>query len=81
MYVNVQPYFKYLAVNPLLCAENDFFSLQVLKRDNDLYELTKKAEQESSGEPVNTEESEVIEANKTPDILIQPLRYAHTNTL
>ncbi|XP_044202428.1 uncharacterized protein LOC122979220 isoform X2 [Thunnus albacares] len=47
---------------------------EALKRENDLYELAKKAEQESSGQPVNTEESEIIEANETPDILIQPLR-------
>lgn len=56
-----------------------FFSLQALKRDNDLYELAKKAEQESSGQPANTDESEILEANTTPDILLQPLRYAHTS--
>ncbi|XP_045902637.1 uncharacterized protein LOC123969360 isoform X1 [Micropterus dolomieu] len=47
---------------------------EALKRDNDLYELAKKAEQESSGQPANTDESEILEANTTPDILLQPLR-------
>ncbi|KAM7393611.1 hypothetical protein PAMP_020469 [Pampus punctatissimus] len=47
---------------------------EAIKRENDLYELAKKTEQKSSGQPVNTEESEIIEANETPDILIQPLR-------
>uniref|UniRef100_A0A4W6DB49 C3H1-type domain-containing protein n=1 Tax=Lates calcarifer TaxID=8187 RepID=A0A4W6DB49_LATCA len=47
---------------------------EALKRENDLYELAKKAEQESSGQPANTDESEITEANGTPDIPIQPLR-------
>ncbi|XP_044044761.1 zinc finger CCCH domain-containing protein 6-like isoform X3 [Siniperca chuatsi] len=56
---------------------------EALKRENDLYELAKKAEQESSGQPANTDESEIINANTTPDILIQPLRpnfYKSTDT-
>ncbi|KAM7418443.1 hypothetical protein PAMA_015862 [Pampus argenteus] len=47
---------------------------EAIKRENYLYELAKKTEQESSEQPVNTEESEIIEANETPDIIIQPLR-------
>ncbi|GLD61094.1 uncharacterized protein AKAME5_001294100 [Lates japonicus] len=47
---------------------------EALKRENDLYELAKKAEQETSGQPANTDESEITEANGTPDIPIQPLR-------
>lgn len=50
------------------------FSLQALKRENDLYELAKKAEQEPSGQPANTDESEMIDANRIPDILTLPLR-------
>ncbi|XP_071359350.1 mucin-4-like [Trachinotus anak] len=47
---------------------------EALKRENDLYELAKKAEQESSGPPTNTDGPEITEENQTPDILIQPLR-------
>lgn len=47
---------------------------KALKRENDLYELAKKAEQKSSGQPTNTDESEILDANTTPDILIQPIR-------
>ncbi|XP_029297821.1 uncharacterized protein LOC115014858 [Cottoperca gobio] len=49
---------------------------EALKRERDLYELTKNAEQESSssGRPENTEESEIIEANGTCDALLPPLR-------
>ncbi|XP_059185304.1 uncharacterized protein LOC131968432 isoform X2 [Centropristis striata] len=47
---------------------------EALKRDKDLYELTKKAEQEMLGQPEKTDESEIIEANGTPDTLLQPLR-------
>ncbi|XP_049901532.1 zinc finger CCCH domain-containing protein 6-like [Epinephelus moara] len=46
---------------------------ETLKRDNDLYELAKKAEQESSGPPQATD-PETIETNNTPDTLLQPLR-------
>ncbi|KAE8301013.1 Zinc finger CCCH domain-containing protein 6 [Larimichthys crocea] len=45
---------------------------EALKRDNDLYELAKKAEQKSSEQPANTDESEVTEA--IPDIFKEPLR-------
>lgn len=55
-----------------------FFSPQALKRDNDLYELAKKAEQKSSEQPANTDESEVTEA--IPDIFKEPLRCAWTYT-
>ncbi|XP_040002027.1 uncharacterized protein LOC120800191 [Xiphias gladius] len=47
---------------------------EALKRENELYELAKKAKQESSGQPENTDESKITEANRTPDILMQPLR-------
>ncbi|XP_035515824.1 uncharacterized protein LOC118326826 [Morone saxatilis] len=47
---------------------------EALKREIDLSELAKKAEQDSSGQPANTDESEIIEANKTPDVFKQPLR-------
>ncbi|XP_022049038.2 uncharacterized protein LOC110950642 [Acanthochromis polyacanthus] len=47
---------------------------EALKRDSDLSELTKKGEQESSGEQPNTPESEITEATETPDLLTQPLR-------
>lgn len=69
----------------LLCAEDNyiFFLLQALKRDNELYEqqqqqqqLAQKAEQESLAQPDNTNESEILEANRTPDTLLQPIRYA-----
>ncbi|XP_042340250.1 zinc finger CCCH domain-containing protein 6-like [Plectropomus leopardus] len=46
---------------------------EAIKRDNELKELTKKAEQESPGQPENTE-SEITEAGDTPDALLQPLR-------
>ncbi|XP_028452974.1 mucin-17 isoform X1 [Perca flavescens] len=65
---------------------------ETLKRDNELYEqqkqqqqqqqLAQKAEQESSAQPDNTNESEIIEANGTPDTLLQPIRpnfYNSTN--
>ncbi|XP_034543891.1 uncharacterized protein LOC117815974 isoform X2 [Notolabrus celidotus] len=47
---------------------------QALKRENDQIALAKKAEQESSVQPVNLEESESIGATKAPDVLSQPLR-------
>ncbi|XP_019940053.2 uncharacterized protein [Paralichthys olivaceus] len=47
---------------------------EVLKRDKDLYELSKKNEQESSEQPANTDETEMTESEKTPDVLTQPLR-------
>ncbi|XP_076585753.1 uncharacterized protein LOC143320164 isoform X2 [Chaetodon auriga] len=47
---------------------------KALKRENDLYELAKTAEQKSSGQPVDADESKIIDANTTPDVLIQPLR-------
>ncbi|XP_051241539.1 uncharacterized protein LOC127355091 isoform X2 [Dicentrarchus labrax] len=47
---------------------------EALKREIDLSELAKKAEQDSSGQPTNTDESEIIEANRTPDVFKQPLR-------
>lgn len=56
-----------------------YFSLQALKRNNDHNELVKKAEQESSGQPANTDVSEIMETNRAPDIFLQPLRYAHAN--
>ncbi|XP_074483368.1 uncharacterized protein LOC141763026 isoform X1 [Sebastes fasciatus] len=52
--------------NRLLC--------EALKREHDLCELRKKAEQKASGQPEDTEESEIIEANRTPDTLLQSLR-------
>ena len=52
------------------------FSLQVLKMESDRHELAKKTNEESSA---NTEESEITETNRNPEILLQPLRYAHTN--
>lgn len=55
-----------------------FFLRQALKQESDLSELRKKAEQESSGQPENTD-PEIIEANKTPDTLLEPLRYTHAN--
>lgn len=54
-------------------------SMQSLKRESDLYELAKKAEQESRGQPADTDESNIIEATRTPDMFKQPLRCAHTN--
>ncbi|XP_031723114.1 uncharacterized protein LOC116394276 [Anarrhichthys ocellatus] len=47
---------------------------EVFKRDDDLYALSKKAEQESSGQPENTDEPEITEASRTSDTLLQPLR-------
>ncbi|KAF1395543.1 hypothetical protein PFLUV_G00012590 [Perca fluviatilis] len=63
---------------------------ETLKRDNELYEqqqqqqqqLAQKAEQESTAQPDNTNESEIIEANGAPDTLLQPIRpnfYNSTN--
>lgn len=53
---------------------------EAVKRDDVVHQL-KKAEQESS-EPANTDETQVTEADQTPDILIQPVRpnfYNSTN--
>ncbi|CAB1444894.1 unnamed protein product [Pleuronectes platessa] len=47
---------------------------EVLKQDKDLYELSKIEEQKSSGQPANTDETEITESKKTPDVLTQPLR-------
>ncbi|XP_034754421.1 uncharacterized protein LOC117960551 isoform X2 [Etheostoma cragini] len=51
---------------------------ETLKRDNELYEQKQQqqqlAEQESSAQPDNANEPEVIEANRTPDTLLQPIR-------
>ncbi|XP_060945014.1 uncharacterized protein LOC133022007 isoform X2 [Limanda limanda] len=46
---------------------------EVLKQDK-LYELSKTDEQKSSGQPANTDETEMTESKKTPDVLTQPLR-------
>ncbi|KAL7403861.1 hypothetical protein ABVT39_006029 [Epinephelus coioides] len=46
---------------------------ETLKRDSELYELSKKAEQESSGPPQATD-PETIETSNNPDTLLQPLR-------
>lgn len=51
-----------------------YFLLQALKRDNDLYELAKKAEQETAE---NTEKSEITDTNTTFDVPMQPLRCVH----
>lgn len=56
-----------------------FFSLQLLKRQRDLSELAKKAEQEPLGEPESKEEAGVTETNGTPNVLMDPLRYAPLN--
>ncbi|XP_026159748.1 uncharacterized protein LOC113128549 isoform X2 [Mastacembelus armatus] len=53
---------------------------EVLKRDSDLYELAKKAEQEASGQQVNADKSEVMEISSTPDILLHPVRPNFYNT-
>ncbi|XP_061589103.1 uncharacterized protein LOC133453770 [Cololabis saira] len=47
---------------------------EALRRDEALRELAKKAEQDSSVQPANTEESESVEADKDPEILKLPLR-------
>ncbi|XP_047435389.1 uncharacterized protein LOC125004645 [Mugil cephalus] len=47
---------------------------EALKRESDLIEMAKKAERESSGQPENTDQSEAVEADSLPDILVQPLR-------
>lgn len=47
-------------------------SPQALKWENDLYELTRKANQESSGQPENP--SEITETDQTPDKSLQPLQ-------
>ncbi|XP_069577810.1 mucin-12-like, partial [Brachyistius frenatus] len=46
---------------------------ETLKRDTD-YALAKKAEQEAAAQPEISEESEIIEANPTSDVVTQPLR-------
>lgn len=51
--------------------------LQALKRDKDIYELAKKAEQKSSGQPANTDESDINDAIQAPGMLMQPVRYAN----
>ncbi|XP_060903817.1 uncharacterized protein LOC132981765 isoform X2 [Labrus mixtus] len=56
---------------------------EALKREQELYELAKKAERESLEQPVNTDESKNIDADEPPDILSQPLRpnfYQHVET-
>ncbi|XP_074544297.1 uncharacterized protein LOC141804006 [Halichoeres trimaculatus] len=47
---------------------------EALQRENELIELSKKAAQESSEQPVNSEQSENTEATKTSDVVFQPLR-------
>ncbi|XP_036972345.1 uncharacterized protein PB18E9.04c-like isoform X2 [Acanthopagrus latus] len=47
---------------------------EAVKRESDLTELAKKAEQESTGQPDDTDESKIMEATTTPDVLKQPLR-------
>ncbi|KAI9527981.1 hypothetical protein NQZ68_026023 [Dissostichus eleginoides] len=53
---------------------------EALQKEKDLFELTTKSEQESWRPPENTDESEMIEANKTPDIPLQPLRPVFYNS-
>ncbi|XP_068444613.1 uncharacterized protein [Clinocottus analis] len=48
--------------------------LEVLKRDDDLLALSKKAEPEPSEQPENTNESEITESSRSFDTLLQPLR-------
>ncbi|XP_035494511.2 flocculation protein FLO11-like [Scophthalmus maximus] len=47
---------------------------EALKRENDLYELSKKAQQVSPGQPATPDESEVMEENRT-DVPIQQLSF------
>ncbi|CAI5679034.1 unnamed protein product [Oreochromis niloticus] len=47
---------------------------ELLKRQRDLSELAKKAEQEPLGEPESKEEAGVTETNGTPNVLMDPLR-------
>lgn len=60
----------------LLCFDIkcSYVSRQALKRENELIELSKRAEQETSGPPANADESEMMETNPVPDIFLQPLR-------
>ncbi|XP_033987056.1 uncharacterized protein LOC117482916 isoform X2 [Trematomus bernacchii] len=53
---------------------------EALQKVKDLIELTKRSEQESLRPPENTDESEMIEADKTPDIPLQPLRPVFYNS-
>lgn len=47
---------------------------EALKRESDLYELARKAEQESSGQPAKKEEPEVMEPNGTLIVLEELVR-------
>ncbi|XP_034096284.1 uncharacterized protein LOC117562544 isoform X1 [Gymnodraco acuticeps] len=53
---------------------------EALQKEKDLIELTKQSERESLRQPENTDESEMIEADKTPDIPLQPLRPVFYNS-
>ncbi|XP_010790430.1 uncharacterized protein [Notothenia coriiceps] len=53
---------------------------EALQKQKGLIELTKQSEQDSLRPPENTDESERIEADKTPDIPLQPLRPVFYNS-
>ncbi|KAI4832765.1 hypothetical protein KUCAC02_015714 [Chaenocephalus aceratus] len=53
---------------------------EALQKEKDLIELTKQSEQASLRQPENTDESEMMEADKTPDIPLQPLRPVFYNS-
>lgn len=50
------------------------FCFQAIKRDMDLYEQAKAAEQRPAGSPVDAEQSDTLDTNKLPDLFLQPLR-------
>ncbi|XP_075891724.1 uncharacterized protein LOC142894583 isoform X2 [Nelusetta ayraudi] len=47
---------------------------EAIKRDIDLYEQAKAAEQRPAGAPVDAEQSVTLDTNKLPDLFLQPLR-------
>ncbi|XP_062420625.1 uncharacterized protein LOC119218208 isoform X2 [Pungitius pungitius] len=58
---------------PLNDASNKLLH-DALKRDDELNALAKKAEQESSGQPENRDDSEITEPTRTSNEVVHPLR-------
>lgn len=55
--------------------------MQAIKRANELKELTKAAEQEPVGPPVDREQSDTLDTDKMPDLFLQPLRCVLANLI
>lgn len=52
----------------------DGFFFQAIKRDREVHEQARAAEQRLAGSSMDTEQSDISDKNKLPDFFLQPLR-------